>query len=849
VFGCKVIILRDEKQRTGWKGAGHRVADGIFLGIEGESYVVLKVDTGRLVYPPYVWTLDENELALGGAPAGGVMVHATTQTDHDSVFFTPLPISEKVLSTVSGQNLRPRLESEARSDAASKPTLSDTARPQRLTMIPSRYRALEVEEPAAQKEPETKPATSIALEESRRPALRKLAGDHQGGYWAPQARLPAKRAKPTKSVSVAEVVREAMEVNHASVEVAHQLIEIAMGQEAAPKGRRGDEVCDVLQRVAGAIFDPSQSLPREALPLERKYQEVVSEAGVRKLVHVPKGYKDVMSSPLRDDWLEIDREAFEKLKATPGNYMDRITNLSSEVPIFDCVTVRKAKVFPDTQKLDKLSSRHNVDGMRGAAVLERMGLTDAEQLTSSAVADEMLVKMTIADAAGRKRTKLKADVNNAYQNARTTRGKRAMRCPPTCKEYDEDGTEMVLILGPHPLFGEPPAGREWFDTLEEDLIEFGWSQTEAVPCQWTLRTEESDAVLITVVDDLLFTESSGYAIGEATVDFLRKKYPSGVKSEREPTSFAGYMIETTPDLGTCTISMPRLIEVKMRLHCPELLEPGALDAFLKQHASGGKLEALADALRMPDPRPAKLSREAKLTQSIIGDVRYFHKVLGGRLNVLSHRLSCVMSSPPPEALLPAKIALAIAYRHREEGITYSADYDGEAFEVGLAGGFPREEYFNAAADATWGDRNIYGILVMMHGGAVVNDTKKMVLVDSSTEGEGIASSKCAEIVTVGRNILRGFGILPAGPTRIATDNVSNMRIANNIKSTARAKHALRRYHVLQQRVAEGEVKLVWVSDAANPADYLTKWVGKSKVDRSIRYATGCKARRAAFSVS
>jgi hypothetical protein len=28
VFGCKVIRLRDEIERTNWKGAGKRVADG-----------------------------------------------------------------------------------------------------------------------------------------------------------------------------------------------------------------------------------------------------------------------------------------------------------------------------------------------------------------------------------------------------------------------------------------------------------------------------------------------------------------------------------------------------------------------------------------------------------------------------------------------------------------------------------------------------------------------------------------------------------------------------------------------------------------------------------------------------
>jgi hypothetical protein len=34
VFGTKCVRLKDEQERLGWKGAGNRVADGIFVGID-----------------------------------------------------------------------------------------------------------------------------------------------------------------------------------------------------------------------------------------------------------------------------------------------------------------------------------------------------------------------------------------------------------------------------------------------------------------------------------------------------------------------------------------------------------------------------------------------------------------------------------------------------------------------------------------------------------------------------------------------------------------------------------------------------------------------------------------------
>jgi hypothetical protein len=69
-------------------------------------------------------------------------------------------------------------------------------------------------------------------------------------------------------------------------------------------------------------------------------------------------------------------------------------------------------------------------------------------------------------------------------------------------------------------------------------------------------------------------------------------------------------------------------------------------------------------------------------------------------------------------------------------------------------------------------------------------------------------------------------------------------VANNIKSATRLKHALRRYAVLQQRVAEGQVKLDHIKDSDNMSDFLTKWTPRAKYERSVRYTSGEAAVRA-----
>ena len=80
-------------------------------------------------------------------------------------------------------------------------------------------------------------------------------------------------------------------------------------------------------------------------------------------------------------------------------------------------------------------------------------------------------------------------------------------------------------------------------------------------------------------------------------------------------------------------------------------------------------------------------------------------------------------------------------------------------------------------------------------------------------------------------------------TRIRT-RLGRPESSYSLKNSTRAKHALRRYHVLQQRIKEGDVELHWIPDEHNPADFLTKFCGGSKYEQSKRFATGIHAKEA-----
>ena len=118
-----------------------------------------------------------------------------------------------------------------------------------------------------------------------------------------------------------------------------------------------------------------------------------------------------------------------------------------------------------------------------------------------------------------------------------------------------------------------------------------------------------------------------------------------------------------------------------------------------------------------------------------------------------------------------------------------------------------------------------------------NIQKISLIVDSSMEAEAHATGKGGELVCYARTVLRALGVPQLTPTLLGTDNLANQRIGSSIGCPARSKHFLRRYMVLQQRVADKEIDLRHVVDADMPADFLTKWISASKLEKSVRYAT------------
>ena len=73
---------------------------------------------------------------------------------------------------------------------------------------------------------------------------------------------------------------------------------------------------------------------------------------------------------------------------------------------------------------------------------------------------------------------------------------------------------------------------------------------------------------------------------------------------------------------------------------------------------------------------------------------------------------------------------------------------------------------------------------------------------------------------------------------ISTDNLANHKVGSGVGGPTRSisTSSDATTHLIKQRIRSGEVALVHVPDPQMPADFLTKWIPRAKLEQSLRYA-------------
>ena len=161
-------------------------------------------------------------------------------------------------------------------------------------------------------------------------------------------------------------------------------------------------------------------------------------------------------------------------------------------------------------------------------------------------------------------------------------------------------------------------------------------------------------------------------------------------------------------------------------------------------------------------------------------------------------------------------------------------------DIQLEDGAPAE--LAASADSTFGTYDLMAYALTYYGGVVETCTKRVgVESESSMHTEGIASVRASDRIIYARDVLCVLGVPAVRPTVLLTDSKAGMLVMNNAGSSARSRHFLRMYRIIQQRIQCEQITVKHVPDSENAADVLTKWVDKTKFERCVAYLTGERA--------
>ncbi|KAM6551247.1 hypothetical protein CsatB_001055 [Cannabis sativa] len=118
-----------------------------------------------------------------------------------------------------------------------------------------------------------------------------------------------------------------------------------------------------------------------------------------------------------------------------------------------------------------------------------------------------------------------------------------------------------------------------------------------------------------------------------------------------------------------------------------------------------------------------------------------------------------------------------------------------------------------------------GMVFTLGGGAVVlRSAKQTAISDSTTEAEYIVAAEAAKELVWLRKFFSGLGVVPGmeKPLVLLCDNTRAIANSKEPRSHKRSKHIERKYHIIREYVARGDVLVEKVDTKDNLTDPFTK---------------------------
>ncbi len=532
-----------------------------------------------------------------------------------------------------------------------------------------------------------------------------------------------------------------------------------------------------------------------------------SEFSLAALEDVPRNYNEASKPPYADKWLPVYDK--ERLGLRAANTYELITQ--DQVPegerILPTVVNFKLKLGSDG-KVTGYKARINAGGH-----LQRPGVDYDDVYAPVLTYTSLRVLLATAAKLGFKVHQM--DAIAAFLNGKLSKPA-YMWPPPGEPTHDAKGQRLVCRVV-KALYGLHESPRVWNDEISAFMKREGLHRSQSDPSVYVNNAGEVQMMLITGlwVDDLV----------------IATKHDKTLKRFKKAISGTYRMI----DKGMMTWCLG--MSVKQDATGIELNQAAYIDKILQRFS-------MADAKPAPTPFPSGVQLSDEQSPQTDQEREEMQKVpYRQAVGALIHLITCTRpdvafhvgqlarySANPGRAHWQAlKHLLRYLAATKQLSIRYTRnDPDGDKLTDLVLTGY---------VDASWGSetddrKSVTGYVMTLAGGPVAWMSKRQSITAQSTaEAEYVAASSATSEVLYLRKLLSELGMPQMSATTLFEDNQPCIQIANNPGTSARTKHIALRYHAVRERVANGEVKLVYVPTEDQVADLLTKSVGRVILQR------------------
>ena len=366
--------------------------------------------------------------------------------------------------------------------------------------------------------------------------------------------------------------------------------------------------------------------------------------------------------------------------------------------------------------------------------------------------------------------------------------------------FVKPGAEHLVCKLHKALYGLKQSPRAWYARLHAALLAWGLIQSLSDPNLYFAHIGSHTVALLVYVDDILLTGSDSGLISQLKTH-LQQQFKT---NDLGPISrYLGVQFDRTAT-GLHMHQRQYALSILQLFHmqdCKPSLTPLPEGLSLSKHS---------------DTPPV----DATLYRMLVGKLLFLTKTRPD----LTHAVSVVsrfMQNPQEAHLQAAKHILRYVRRYPDLGLFFK---QGE------------ENRLHGYTDADYGqdidDRISVGAYIFFLGTSPIswNSKKQSSTSRSSCESEYRALAQCTCEAVWLRRLLKELRILDDKPTHLFCDNQSSIKLSYNPVFHERSKHFEIDFHYTRQKVENNTIRVEYIPSQEQPADILTKSLGKIKFE-------------------